>query len=149
MIDLRVPNANHIDDFIKYQHSRTNEDIKSYWFGETIKEIWYNNEMVGYVAYSKWDNAYCVSCISIKEEYRRKGIGKDTLRKLVYKLSKDCELIYAFVYVDNLDAIEFYKNFGCKFLSKDRYYVISNPCKELCVVDNDQYEFAIWVKKAI
>ena len=45
--------------------------------------------VIGYIQYTTLDNELYVDYVEVKEELRRKGIGKELYRKL-YELNKDC-----------------------------------------------------------
>lgn len=148
-IDLVELNQCNVDDFLQMQSAtQSNIDkMRSYWFGEHIFEVHISNVIIGYVAYGRYDDAYCMSCLMLKEEYQRKGYGSQILKKLTYTFKKKTKLLYGFVDCDNEKAINFYIKNGCKFLDMNRKYTLLSP-KNAIIGYNDekvkQYEFAVF-----
>ena len=71
-----------------------------------------DNEVVGYIAYDKYTlSSSCICFFYIKPQYRRKGYGKQLLRKLTEKLKKHNSCIYGFVNIYNKPAYNFYKKY--------------------------------------
>ena len=141
---MPIDNRNNVDvfwDCIKDEpviDSMKKED----WVGEFIYEIHYKNKLVGFIAYSKWDEACCLSCIYVFEPYRRLGIASAAIRKISY-MTKDYEFFYGFVHKDN-PAVKLYQKLGFKFLDKNRIgYILNVPTDDTALVQNNFYEFGV------
>lgn len=116
---------------------------KDDWLGECIYEIHHNNNLVGFVVYSRYDDDFCLSCIYIFKEKRNRGIATATLRKVMNTLKGKCNLLYGFVCKNNDIAINIYRKLGFRFLSNERLYNILNPSEDKCILQNDFYEFGV------
>lgn len=115
---------------------------KEDWVGETIYQIHYKNNLVGFIAYSRWKNAYCLSCIYILEPYRHQEIATTAIRKLAYQLKSKTNGFYGFVHKDNVNAIKTYRKLGFKYLNKARSgYIYDSPNDDCVVTDDGFYEF--------
>lgn len=115
---------------------------KEDWVGEVIYEIYYKNQLVGYIAYSRWYDSYCLSCIYILSEFRRQGIATAAIRKLNFQLKGKGVWFYGFVHKDNSGAIFMYHNLGFKYLTKNGAGYLYEAPNENCTISNDGfYEF--------
>jgi ribosomal protein S18 acetylase RimI-like enzyme len=88
--------------------------------------VYKNREkIIGFVAGSvKSDVRSHLSAIYVKEEFRKKGVGKNLLKTLETAFEKsNFSKITLEVKEDNKEAIEFYKGLGYAFAGKKpRYY---------------------------
>ena len=88
------------------------------------------NEVAGYATFtfdfSTWDAKYClhVDCIYIEEKFRRLGIGKAVMKRLVdVAKSNNCVNLQWQTPVFNKMAIWFYERIGGKSLDKKRFFI--------------------------
>lgn len=115
---------------------------KDDWVGETIYEIYHKNNLVGFISYSRWGDAYCLSCIYILSAYRNQGIATAAIRKLAYQLKSKTKNFYGFVHKDNANAIKMYHGLGFKYLNQARFgYIYENPNDDCAITDDGFYEF--------
>ena len=72
------------------------------------------NYVVGYVIFwLKYENQGHIISIAVDKNHRRKGVGKQLLIKAISILSLlDINRIYLEVNENNIEAVEFYKNFS-------------------------------------
>lgn len=129
------------------EEPRFENDSKSDWVGEHIFEIHEGNTLVGFISYSCWEEGdYCLSCVYILAEYRRKGYASQAIRKLLNKVKNETNIVYGFVHKDNSEAIKLYQKIGFKFLSKEGYYEIVDPMPKKCKMSENFYEFGVIFK---
>ena len=88
------------------------------------------NEVAGYATFtfdfSTWDAKYYlhVDCIYIEEKFRRLGIGKAVMKRLVdVAKSNNCVNLQWQTPVFNKMAIRFYERIGGKSLDKKRFFI--------------------------
>ena len=114
---------------------------KEDWVGENIHEIFYQNKLVGYISYSRWENQYCLSCVYILEEFRHKGIATAAIRKVFFQLKGLGEYLYGFVHKDNSNAISMYSKLGFKFLNASHETYLYETPNDKCCLNEGFYEF--------
>lgn len=124
------------------------------WVGCQLYEIWTKKGLAGFIGYCRYNNNglndYCLACIYILEEYRRKGIAKTSIRHLENILRvKQCHTMFGFCHLDNKNAIDMYIKLGFKFLNPERNaFSISEPTRDnTCQWFPDWAEFGKGVKQ--
>lgn len=120
---------------------------KDDWLGEFIFQIYdiKRDIEVGYISYSRWDNNYCISCLYIHEQFRKKGFGTAAIRKLLTKLKiYKPDYIFGFVHKNNSTAIRIYKAAGFRFLNSSKMgYTVIEPNEKDCNITDNFYEFGM------
>jgi ribosomal-protein-alanine N-acetyltransferase len=83
-----------------------------------------NGETVGYVIGKKNEESGLVVSIAVKKEWRRKGIGKELMEKLIENFKKErVKIIFLHVREENREAINFYQKLGFKIVELvENYY---------------------------
>ncbi len=89
-----------------------------------------DNIVIGYATFTKqfstWDANFYIylDCLFIKEQARRKGMGKVIMEKVKeYGKTQNCNLIQWQTPDFNEKAIEFYNKINGKSKSKERFYL--------------------------
>lgn len=92
------------------------------------KRIYLNNKLIGYIAFSFYEDIKALGIGDFEIIDKRKGYGSFVVKDIIAKYKNEYDLIYCFVDKDNIGAIEFYKKVGkvCfdKINDKNQYYVI-------------------------
>ncbi len=91
-------------------------EIKNY------KIIMSNDKIIGCYLVTKKDNDILIDEIFIEESYRDKGIGTNIINAIL----KDYNIVYLWVYKENVKAISLYKKLGFEVVeeTQTRYYMI-------------------------
>lgn len=133
-MDLRELSNNNINEILELEkdnapdkpyYSKYNEEALKFIFDnpKTCKAfgLYDAKKLVGWGCYrTQWkdenirDGVYEVSSIVVHKQYRRKGIGRQLLNKIIQdiKKSQDYKEIYLTVYPDNLPPLLLYLNNG-------------------------------------
>lgn len=101
--DLTINNYEKIKKWEKFKLSNSLSEYYS---------IFCDDEKVGYVHFFQNESSMEIDDFYILNEFRNRGVGTETLRKL--KSSTDMP-ISLFVFKNNLGAIKFYEREGFKF----------------------------------
>jgi len=82
------------------------------------------NECVGYAIGEKNNNFGVIISIALKKEWRRKGIGKRMVEKLLENFKKEgINIVFLHVREENKEAINFYQTLGFKIIELvENYY---------------------------
>ena len=83
-----------------------------------------DNKIVGCLLLTVKDDGILLDEIYLEEEYRNKGIGTDILKNIL----NDSNIVYLWVYKENVKAISLYKRLGFKVIdeTESRYYMKHN-----------------------
>ncbi len=83
-----------------------------------------NKEIVGYAIGEKNENSGLIISVAVKKEWRRKGIGRKLIEKLLENFKKEgMKMIFLHVREENKEAINFYQALGFKIIELvDNYY---------------------------
>ncbi len=108
------------DDEIKKINNYVEEDIPKIL--NKYSSIIIDNNVVGCLLLIKEDDGILLDEIYLEEEYRNKGIGTDIMKKVL----NDNEIVYLWVYKDNIRAISLYKRLGFIVIDDKgpRYYMM-------------------------
>lgn len=143
-----IDNKEHVNLFWECIKNEPTIDSMTFadWVGEFIYDIYVKNNHVGFISYSNWEDACCISCVYILPNYRRLGIATAAIRKLLYDVKFN--RFYGFVYKYN-PAIDIYPKLGFKFLNKSKSgYIISDYKNPDCLVTDDDFlEFGKEIKR--
>ena len=97
--DLSDEEVNKINNYVK---SEVPKLLKNYY------NIVINDTIVGCLLLVDKDDGILLEEIYLEVEYRNKGIGTDILKKIL----NDNDIVYLWVYKDNIKAISLYKKLG-------------------------------------
>jgi len=76
-----------------------------------------NKEIVGYTIGEKNENSGLIISIAVKKEWRRKGIGRKLIEKLLENFKKEgIKNIFLHVREENKEAINFYQALGFRII---------------------------------
>lgn len=91
-------------------------EVKNY------KIIMSNDKIIGCYLVTKKDNDILIDEIFIEESYRGKGIGTNIINAIL----KEHNIVYLWVYKENVKAISLYKKLGFEVVeeTQTRYYMI-------------------------
>lgn len=80
-----------------------------------------DNKKVGCLLFYNKDDGVYLDEIYLEEEYRNKGIGTDIIKNIL----KENNIVYLWVYKDNIKAVKLYKMLGFKVIEEtdSRYYM--------------------------
>ena len=83
-----------------------------------------DNKIVGCLLLTNKDDGILLDEIYLEEEYRNKGIGTDIIKEVI----DNYDIIYLWVYKENLKAISLYKKVGFVVIeeTESRYYMKYN-----------------------
>lgn len=106
------------DEIIKI-NNYVNSDIPK--IVEDYKLIVLENRIIGCYLIVNKDDGIMLDEIFIDDEFRNKGIGSSIISKIL-KLNN---IVYLWVYKENINAIRLYKKFGFKVIEETeiRYYM--------------------------
>jgi ribosomal protein S18 acetylase RimI-like enzyme len=106
------------DEIIKI-NNYVNSDIPK--IIEEYKLIVLDNRIIGCYLVVNKDDGIMLDEIFIDDEFRNKGIGSSIISKIL-KLNN---IVYLWVYKENINAIRLYKKFGFKVIEETeiRYYM--------------------------
>jgi ribosomal-protein-alanine N-acetyltransferase len=98
-----------------------------------------DRQIIGFVDAKKnyeHDNNCHIMSIAVHPDYRKQGVGKLLLRKVIMTRDKSVKLISLNVHIENMEAVKFYKNnrFIVDHIKKN-YYGNQIPYREY----NDAY----------
>lgn len=107
------------------KNSIKDKEIKS------TKVIYYKNEIVGYIAFSRYKDGnekyLGIGNFMVIPKYQRSGHGKNVIKYIIDKYRDTYDLIYCWVDRSNTNAINFYKKIGKVNMNTksnpDQYYV--------------------------
>ena len=79
------------------------------------------NKVVGCLLLTYKDDGILLDEIYLEEEYRNKGIGTNIIKEVI----SNNDIIYLWVYKENIQAISLYKKLGFNVIeeTKSRYYM--------------------------
>lgn len=121
-----------IDDFYKSMKIVFNSknDIRNNNIHKSMKSIKYNDEIIGYIGFSYYneDNKKYLGIgnFMIKPKYQSSGHGSKIIKDIINKNKSKYDEIYCYVDEKNIKAINFYKriaNVDTKNITKYGYYV--------------------------
>lgn len=98
-IDLSYEEIEKINNYVK---NKIPKQLSNY------KIIVKDNEIIGCVLVEKYKDGYLLDEIYIEKEFRNIGIGSDVMRNIL----KDKEIVYLWVYKNNVMALKLYLKFG-------------------------------------
>ena len=80
-----------------------------------------NDKTIGCLLITNKDDGILLDELYLEEEYRNKGIGTDIIKKII----NNNDIIYLWVYKENLKAISLYKKIGFFVIdeTESRYYM--------------------------
>ena len=80
-----------------------------------------DNKVIGCLLLTNKDDGKLLDEIYLEEEYRNKGIGTDIIKNVL----SDNNIVYLWVYKDNVKAISLYKKLGFSVIDEtdSRYYM--------------------------
>ena len=80
-----------------------------------------DNKIVGCLLLTDKDDGILLDEIYLEEKYRNKGIGTDIIKKVI----SNNDIIYLWVYKENIQAISLYKKLGFVVIeeTESRYYM--------------------------
>ncbi len=80
-----------------------------------------NNEIIGCLLVTPKDDGVLIDELFLEEKYRNKGIGTNIINKVL----KNNNIVYLWVYKDNIKAVSLYKRIGFKIIeeTESRYYM--------------------------
>lgn len=83
-----------------------------------------NNKVIGCVLLTDIEDGKLLNEIYIEEKFRNNGIGADIIENII----KENDIVYLWVYKENIQAISLYKRLGFKVIDKtdSRYYMKHN-----------------------
>ena len=98
---------------------------------KSTKVIYYQNEVVGYIAFSRYKDGNMkylgIGNFMVIPKYQRSGHGKNVIKYIIDKYKDTYNLIYCWVDRSNTNAINFYKKIGKVYMNTksnpDQYYV--------------------------
>lgn len=110
--DLSEEEINRINNYVENEVPKL---LNSY------SNIIIDNKIVGCLSLTDKDNGILLDEIYIEEEYRNKGIGTEILKKVL----SDNNIVYLWVYKENVKAVSLYKNIGFNIIDETdlRYYM--------------------------
>ena len=110
--DLSEEEINEINNYVKKEVKKL---IKDYF------NIIVDNKIVGSLLLTKKDDGILLDEIYIEEKYRNKGIGTNIIKEVI----SNNNIIYLWVYKENISAISLYKKLGFNVIkeTETRYYM--------------------------
>ena len=80
-----------------------------------------NNKIVGCLLFTDKDDGILLDEIYLEEEYRNKGIGTNIIKEVI----SNNDIIYLWVYKENMQAISLYKKLGFVVIeeTESRYFM--------------------------
>ena len=80
-----------------------------------------DNKVIGCLLLTNKDDGKLLDEIYLEEEYRNKGIGTNIIKKVI----KENDIIYLWVYKENIKAISLYKKLSFNIIeeTESRYYM--------------------------
>ena len=110
--DLSEEEIIEINNYVKKEVKKL---IKDYF------NIIVDNKIVGSLLLTKKDDGILLDEIYIEEKYRNKGIGTNIIKEVI----SNNNIIYLWVYKENISAISLYKKLGFNVIkeTETRYYM--------------------------
>ena len=110
--DLSEDETNKINNYVKKNVPKL---LKNY------SNIVVDNKMIGCLLLTDKDDGILLDEIYLEEEYRNKGIGTNILKNVL----NDNNIVYLWVYKENVKAIALYKKLGFNAIdgTDSRYYM--------------------------
>lgn len=110
--DLSEDEVHRINNYVEHEVSQLINDYSN---------IVVDNKVIGCLLLTDKDDGILLDEIYLEEEYRNKGIGTDILKRV---LSIN-NIVYLWVYKENIKAISLYKNLGFNVINETefRYYM--------------------------
>ena len=110
--DLSNDEISKINNYVEYEVPKLINDYSN---------IIVYNKVIGCLLLTDKDDGILLDEIYLEEEYRNKGIGTDIIKKVL----KDNNIVYLWVYKENIKAISLYKNLGFNVIdeTESRYYM--------------------------
>ena len=104
-----------INDIINYVEDKVPKLINDYC------NIIVDDKIVGCLLLTDKDDGILLDEIYLEEEYRNKGIGTNIIKKVI----SNNDIIYLWVYKENVQAISLYKKLGFNVIeeTESRYYM--------------------------
>lgn len=96
--------------------------FKYHWLKNMPVCLYYENEIIALGKFSNEKGKGYLSCIVVRDDYQRQGIGT-RLVKYLYAIAifDGCHKIYTEVKNDNLVGISFFKRLGFKIIERKEY----------------------------
>ena len=110
--DLSEEEINKIDNYVENNIPKLLENYLN---------IIVNEKIVGCLLLTNKGDGILLDEIYLEEEYRNKGIGTDILKNVL----KNNNVVYLWVYKENIKAIDLYKKLGFNIIDEtdSRYYM--------------------------
>mgnify|MGYP004457966997 FL=1 len=105
------------DEVIKinnYINTHILNQIKNY------KMVYSNNIIIGCLLVESKDDGIIIDEIYLKDDYRNKGIGSNINKNIL----SENNIVYLWIYNENILAIKLYKNLGFTLLKKQKQGII-------------------------
>ena len=126
---LRLHNKNVLINFFSKKKASLEEH--RLWFAKKIREknlfICLLKNKIGYVRYDYINKKNLSISIAIEEKYKRKGFGKQMLRKTLKRRKISKFNIIAVILKKNLISQKFFLESGFKFFKKNIYMIRKKP----------------------
>ena len=110
--DLPDDEINKINNYVKNNFPKLLNDYSN---------IIVDNKVIGCLLLTNKDDNILLDEIYIEQEYRNKGIGTDIIKNVI----NENDIIYLWVYKENVKAISLYKKLGFNVIDEtdSRYYM--------------------------
>ena len=110
--DLSSNEINKINNYVK---NNVPKSLNNYF------NIVVDDKIVGCLLLTDRDDGILLDEIYLEEEYRNKGIGTDIIKNVI----SNNDIIYLWVYKENLKAVSLYKKLGFNVIeaTESRYYM--------------------------
>ena len=110
--DLSENEINKINNYVENEVPKLLNDYSN---------IVVDDKIVGCLLLTDKDGGISLDEIYLEEEYRNKGIGTNIIKEVI----SNNDIIYLWVYKENIQAISLYKKIGFNFIeeTESRYYM--------------------------
>ena len=110
--NLSSDEINKINNYVEHEVPKL---INNYF------DIIVDNKIIGCLLLTDRDDGILLDEIYLEEEYRNKGIGTDIIKNVI----SNNDIIYLWVYKENIQAISLYKKLGFVVIeeTESRYYM--------------------------
>lgn len=110
--DLPDDEINKINNYVKNNVPKLLNDYSN---------IIVDNKVIGCLLLTNKDDGILLDEIYVEQEYRNKGIGTDIIKNVI----NENDIIYLWVYKENVKAISLYKKLGFNVIDEtdSRYYM--------------------------
>ena len=110
--DLPEDEVNKINNYVKTNVPKLLNDYSN---------VIVDNKVIGCLLLTDKDDGILLDEIYIEQEYRNKGIGTDIIKNVI----NENDIIYLWVYKENVKAISLYKKLGFNVIDEtdSRYYM--------------------------